>query len=168
MTVAHSLGSEGPDIELLIFAGALLVLAVMLQVQKAAKLAVVVAVVAVAVALGTGSYFLGGEPPTDAAPPDVSVSIIEPENNDEVAAGEPVELRVSLEGGTLTDSTTAGDSTEGHIHVWVDGELASMPSALKPKVRLEPGRHEIAVEFVKADHGQFSPRIMDQIVVRAT
>jgi hypothetical protein len=54
------------------------------------------------------------------------------------------------------------------LHVYVDNELVSMPSSSSPTVTLRPGRHTIAVEFVDSRHVSYSPRVTDEIIVRAT
>ena len=69
-------------------------------------------------------------------------------------------LEVSLTGGTLVARTTGPlSSTEGHLHVTVDGLTLTMSDDLvRPLTGLVPGDHSVEVEFVAVDHGPFANR----------
>jgi hypothetical protein len=172
MNYAHTLGAGGPDLELFLFAAALLVLGAILFVQKAAKPVVSVVLLIAAFAVGTGAFALGGSSSTSttatvAAPDGVAVEITNPRDGSSVRAGRPVSIEGQISGGELTSATRSDDPTQGHLHVFVDDELISMPSTPTQEVELKPGEHTIAVEFTTADHRSFEPRIVDTIEVTA-
>jgi hypothetical protein len=59
MYYAHTLGAGGPDLELLLFAAALLILGIVLFLQKSAKPVVSVVLLIAAFAVGTGAFAFG-------------------------------------------------------------------------------------------------------------
>lgn len=165
IVLAHGLGGAGgPEIEALILAGAMLAAAVVLRRDKLAKPWISAAVGAVGIGFGIGAFVFSGSAPQR---PDARVEITSPSDGATVQAEEPTEVRAEVYGGRLTDSTTSQDPAAGHLHVIVDDELISMPSANRETVKLPAGEHEIAVEFTSADHRSFSPRILDRVQVTA-
>jgi len=165
IVLAHGLGGAGgPEIEGLIAAFALLIVAVVLRLDKGAKPWVSAAVGIAGIAFGVGSFVF-----TESVPqrPNAQVEITLPSDGAKVRANEPTEVRAEVHGGRLTQSTTSQDPAAGHLHVFVDDELISMPSTDRETVKLAPGTHEIAVEFTSADHRSFSPRILDRVQVTA-
>jgi hypothetical protein len=169
MIMAHTFGTGGPDVELLLLAVALLAMGVVFFFSKTTKPMVPVVLMLGAMALGAGAFAVGGSQGTSGTvpAPDVGVEIESPADGDEVPAGRPFELEVSIEGGELTGDPQATDPTKGHLHVFVDGELIAMPATPTPEVELEAGEHDIAVEFTGADHRSFSPKIIDEVAVVA-
>lgn len=168
MIIAHTLGTGGPDLELLMLAGAMLVLGAILFFQKSAKPIVSLTLVLLSLALGTGAFALGGDDgSTSAAPSGVQISIESPTNGESIPADEPVELMIDLEGATVFYGSSSDDPTQGHLHIFIDGKIASMPGILTPKISVPEGTHTLTVEFVAADHSQFSPRITAGVEVRA-
>jgi hypothetical protein len=173
MVLAHTLGAGGPEIELLLLAVALLFLGVTFFVQKTTKPAVPVVLLVGALAVGAGSFAVGGSDEhtgtegTTAAPEGLGVTITSPADGDTVPAGEPVVVEVEVTGGELTSDTESEDPTQGHLHIFVDGSVISMPSTTTNEVELEPGDRTIAVEFTTADHRSFEPPIQDEIDVTA-
>lgn len=109
--------------------------------------------------------------------PDIAVSIVSPKDGAEVSAGEAVKLDVQLQGAEIAgeghgegEEHTDGEQGEGnvgHLHVFVDGQLESMPETLTPEIELEPGTHTVMVEFVDVEHRQLEPRITDEIELTA-
>jgi hypothetical protein len=57
--------------------------------------------------------------------------------------------------GERGDRASTSDTSGGHLHLYVDGQLQQMPYSLDARIRLDPGRHEIRVEYVR--HVSFSP-----------
>jgi hypothetical protein len=169
MSFAHTFGSGGPDVELLLVTVAILALSIVFFFSKTTKPMVPVVLLLVAFATGVGAFALGGSPtPSGTVPaPDVTVEIQQPSDGDVMPAGRTFSLDVQIEGGELTDDTQSSDPTRGHLHVFVDGELIAMPATPTPEVQLEPGEHDVAVEFAAADHRSFSPKIIDEIEVTA-
>ena len=144
-------GSGGVNTEFLIVAIALAVVAVALFLQKSAHPAVSVALLAVAVGLAVGAFAFkpSGPRPT--------VAIVEPRPGDVVPADTPFEMTVRT---SNADSGT-------HLHLFIDGQLISMPNSLTPKISLDAGPHEIAVRLSDANHQEYSPQVVDTIEVTA-
>ncbi len=168
--LAHTLGSGGPDLEMTLVAITMLILGIVFFFNKSVKPQGAVVLVVVGVALGAGAFVLGGDQATSGEAggeaPDVKVTIAAPAEGSTVPAG-PVTLEVEIEGGELVTTTESDDPTEGHLHVFVDGALESMPSNDAPSVTLKPGTHEITVEFTSAAHLSYAPRILDEVSITA-
>jgi hypothetical protein len=171
--LAHSLTPGGPDIEVLLIAVALLGLGIGLFFQKSARPYVPVVLVALALAAGAGAFAIGASTApqaasgTVAAPDGLSVEIVEPSDGDSVPANKPFDVETDVAGGELTSASQSDDPTLGHLHVFVDDQLVSMPNVPTQELELEPGEHSIVVEFTTADHRSFEPRITDEIEVTA-
>jgi hypothetical protein len=154
---------------MMLLAVALLVLGVVFFVQKTAKPSVSVIMLLASLALGAGAFAFGdsGSNASGGATSDATVTITSPADGDNVPAGEELPVEVSLRGAELTTATASNDPTQGHLHVFVDGEVISMPTTTASEVVLEPGEHSIAVEFTRADHRSFDPPVIDEIEVTA-
>ena len=176
MLVGHAVG--GAEIEFLILAGACLVLGIFFFFQKNVKPQASVVLLVVAIALGVGAFAVdsgsnltsgsGGGEAIGSSP--VILSLSQPLDGATVPAGEPLQLEVVIEGGSLTEESSGTDPTKGHLHIYVDRELTTMPSVASAKVAgdlLPEGEHEITVEFTRADHRSFDPRITTNITVTA-
>lgn len=159
MVFAHTLGAGGPDLELFVLAGSLAILGVVFFLQKSVKPVVSFVVMAAAVGLGAGAFALGGSQSSNA-----TVRIVSPAAGDKVPAGEVVTLDVVVDGAQVS---TEADPSGGHLHVYVDGTLVSMPVNAEPTVELQPGGHTVTVEYVDADHASFSPPVQDEVRVDA-
>jgi hypothetical protein len=74
-------------------------------------------------------------------------------------------FRLRLTGGTVVPFTgTNLVPNQGHIHVYVDGQLVSMPTGgLAERLKVSPGRHEVRAEFVANDHGPFVPAVQASV-----
>ena len=167
MLLAHGGGGEGAQLEFFVLAAAMLVLGITLFFQKDAKPLVPVILVVGAFALIGVSFFFDKHSKPTVAPQGLSISIISPEDGSSVPAGSKFPIEVDIVGGSVTSEITSDDPTEGHLHVFVDGALDSMPTSDTPTVELEEGSHSITVEFTKADHSSFEPRILDEVEVTA-
>jgi hypothetical protein len=80
----------------------------------------------------------------------------------QVFAGQPatIDVRLRLVGGTIVPLTsTRLAPNQGHIHVSLDGTLASM-TGLSSTITAPPGAHTLRTEFVAADHAPFRTRIL--------
>ncbi|HET7482688.1 MAG TPA: hypothetical protein VFK89_07500 [Actinomycetota bacterium] len=95
----------------------------------------------------------------------IKVSITDPKDGATVAAGESVPVQADIEGADLATSMT--DTSAGHIHIYVDGKIASMPIGDSATVKLKPGDHEIEVEYVDADHKSLDPPVIATVHVTA-
>ncbi len=133
------------------------------RVGRRVPAAVVVGVLALALALsGCGGGDSSGSGAGDGSRPrtDVRIQIVQPAAN-AVTGPEPT-LEVNLIGGTVVERTTGPlNPTEGHIHVTVDGKLVSMAYGTNQKLGpLEPGPHQVQVEYVATDHAPFANRVV--------
>ncbi len=99
------------------------------------------------------------------ARPEASVAVVEPGTGASVPAGQPVTVTAALEGGRL--ATSPQDNEGGHLHLYVDRKLQQMPYSTEATVTLEPGRHELTVEYVDARHVSFDPPVDDTVEVTA-
>lgn len=169
LLLAHFFDGSQPDVELLVFGVLCLLLAIVLFFQKNVKRQIPPILVLVAGSLITAAVALGGPPETEisARPSDLSLEIISPTDGAEVAAGEEVMISVDIGGGTLVSDSSSDDPSAGHLHIFVDGSLVAMPTSADAPVQLDPGVHELMVEFTKADHSSFVPRVLDRIEVEA-
>ena len=163
MISAHSVTPGGPDIEFMVLAVAMFVFAIVLFFQKTAKRSVPVILIIMSMGMFAGAFALSGSPVSSAG---IKVAIRSPRQGEVVPANEPFRLDIALSGARLVRNTTS-DPKAGHFHVFVDEELVDMPSSKTPDVTLDAGEHTIAVEFTRADHTSFSPRIIEKVEVTA-
>ena len=124
MTLAHgAVGGSGPQVEMLILAGAFIVLGIVFYFQKSVKPSATVVLVIIGVALVAGAFAFGGG---SGEAPDVTIDIVSPADGTTVDASNPIRFDVNIEGGSLTTATQSSDETEGHLHVFVDGRGVEM------------------------------------------
>ena len=162
MVLAHVLTQGGPHVEVLIVAAGFLILGITFFVQKSVKPVVSFGLVVLAVVMATGAFVIGGPV---AAPQGTSVIFIQPKPGDVVPADKRITLDISVNGAKLASSMQSRDGS--HLHVYVDGKVVNMPLTTTPRVRLEPGEHELGVELVDANHYSYKPKVVDRIEVRA-
>jgi hypothetical protein len=87
------------------------------------------------------------------------LAIVSPTNG-EIVHGSTVQLKMSLSGAKIVPATTSHIvPNQGHIHVYLDGQVVSMTFGLTQTVQVTPGRHVITAEFVASDHQPFDPRV---------
>jgi hypothetical protein len=170
--LAHTLGAGGPEIEFLIVAAGMLVLAVIFFFQKTVKPQVPVFLALGAFALTAGAFAVGGGDSGggDAMASDVEISISSPADGADVPANQPLTVEVEISNGSLTQATSSDDPSEGHLHIYVDGRVIAMPTAETaeiPAADLPPGEHEIMVEFTQANHESFAPPVVTSIDIVA-
>jgi hypothetical protein len=92
------------------------------------------------------------------------VSFASPQDGATVPANEPFEVEIDLEGGELAASAS---DAGGHLHIFADGSVLSMPSTTTAEVTLEPGEHELKVEYVDIQHASYDPPVQETITVTA-
>jgi hypothetical protein len=101
--------------------------------------------------------------PTTAA----RIRLVSPHPN-QVLHGDPatVPVSVDVEGGTVTPVTSLHLVADtGHVHLYLDGHLASMTGA-STEISVPPGRHSLEAEFVAMDHLPFRPRVTATVTFR--
>jgi hypothetical protein len=107
-----------------------------------------------------------GTAPTSAARPSSTgrLELLAPEQG-EVVQGDEVTVRLRLSGARVTtETTTRLTPDEGHIHLTLDGRLVTLLGGLEERLTgLAPGEHVVQAEFVAADHGPFSPRVVQVV-----
>lgn len=87
----------------------------------------------------------------------------------EVFRGNPalVAVRLRLIGGRIVPSTsTRLNSTDGHVHLFLDGALVAMSYQLTQDLQVAPGSHVVSAEFVALDHGPFDPDVRSSVTFR--
>ena len=99
------------------------------------------------------------------ARPEATVTVVAPGAGASVPAGQPVTVTAALEGARL--ATSPQDTEGGHLHLYVDRKLQQMPYSNEATVTLEPGRHELTVEYVDARHVSYDPPVDDTVEVTA-
>lgn len=89
-----------------------------------------------------------------------NLTIVRPEANETFDSTE-IPVEVDIEGGIITDAATIENvEGEGHIHISIDGKLTSMTGEEEQTIEVEPGEHEIEVEYVANDHAPFCTRVV--------
>jgi len=173
MLFAHTLGAGGPDLELIMIAGAMAVLGIVFFFQEAVKPAVSIGLIVVAMGAGAFAFAMGGdeEPETQEAreaaseggvsPEDATVTILSPANGDTVPANAPVEITYEVDPGGLEPDLL------GDMHIYVDGDLESMQTTEVLEVELRPGTYTVGVEAAQPNHASFDPMILDEIELTA-
>jgi len=89
----------------------------------------------------------------------VKISIVSPTNG-EVIHGNTVNVVVAISGGEIVKATSTHISpTQGHVHLYLQGQLIFMAYSLSQSVPVQPGvTYSLHVEFVASDHAPFNPR----------
>ncbi|MGH2793573.1 MAG: hypothetical protein ACRDKG_04645 [Actinomycetota bacterium] len=117
----------------------------------------------------------GGEPPAASPSPTTSarisstgkVTILEPVAGAVVQGGK-VRVRIKLDGGVIVPEVSSNlKPNEGHIHLLLDGRVVQLLGSLDEMIDVAPGAHLLQVEFVAADHGPFSPRVIAAVSFEA-
>lgn len=107
-----------------------------------------------------------GSSPTPSARPSspAQVTILSPTNG-QVIHGATVKISVKLVGAKIVPATTTHIvPTEGHLHVYLDNQIAGMNFKLTDEIgNVTPGMHVLRVEFVASDHLPWDPRIFSQV-----
>jgi len=169
---AHTLGVGGPDLELILIAGAMAVLGIVFFFQKAVKPAVSVGLIVVGIVAGGFAFASGGDDQPEtretraaeaeggASPDGASITILSPEDGATVPANEPVEITYEVDPGNLPADQL------GDMHVYVNDKLQSMQVTKVLEVELKPGTYTVGVEAAQPNHASFDPMILDEIELK--
>ncbi len=160
---AHTATSGGPNTEILLLGIGMIVLAGVFFLQKSASRGASLVLLVLGTVAVTGSFTLGGSSGDDHH--DATVAIASPADGATVSAGQPVPFEIELTGATLAAESTGEGG--GHLHVYVDGEIVTMPPTLDVEVELEQGEHEVEIEYVDSDHVSLDPPVTDSVTVTA-
>jgi hypothetical protein len=95
-----------------------------------------------------------------------TISFVDPSPGEQVG-GPVLDVTVALRDGRVVEGSTTNVTPDtGHIHLYVDGAIASMTYGLEQEVpieELEPGAHRLQAEFVAANHAPFNPRVISTV-----
>lgn len=108
-----------------------------------------------------GTTVAGQRPSSPAA-----VTILSPRDG-AVISGGMVHIEVTVSGAQVVQTTSQSISpTQGHVHLFLDGDLTYMSYTLKQDLPLtHPGNYVLLAEFVASDHIPFNPRVMSAKVL---
>ena len=146
--------------------------------MSTARTAAVVAVLSVSCA-ACGSA--GTQPPTAGATPSATLppgtpsgtrpaspatlSITSPADGSTVSGG-TIHVTVDLQGAQVVQATSSNiRPDQGHVHLYIDGNLQYMQYTLSQDFPVHPGVYTIRAEFVASDHFPFNPRVYSRPIV---
>jgi hypothetical protein len=118
---------------------------------------------------GTGST-PGASPPgtpvvSDRPSSPAAIEIVDPRNGSTVT-GKTVDVVVAIQNAHIVQATTTHiRPDEGHVHLYIDGNLQYMAYTLSQNFPLSPGTYTMYAEFVASDHFPFNPRVYSQHIV---
>jgi hypothetical protein len=94
-----------------------------------------------------------------------TVEIVEPADGSTIQ-GTSAHVVLKLNGATIvTETTTNIRPDQGHVHLYLNGEIVSMNYGLEQDLAVVPGTYVLRAEFVAADHAPFNPRVESGDVV---
>jgi hypothetical protein len=94
-----------------------------------------------------------------------TVAIVEPAQGSTVI-GTTAHVVLNLTGAKIvTETTTTIRPDEGHVHLYVNGQLVSMNYGLEQDIPVTPGALVLRAEFVAADHAPYNPRVQSTEIV---
>ena len=162
--LGHAFSGGGPlNVVLLLLGAGVAFAAVRLRERKPGMAAWAKGFTVFGIALVAAGLVIDASPGPAAS--SATVRIVRPAAGAEVPAGEPVDVVVEVTNGAL--ALSPDDTNGGHLHLAVDGSVRQMPSSTQARVTLEPGLHELTVEYVDARHRSFQPAVVTSIAVRA-
>ena len=87
----------------------------------------------------------------------------------QVLRGNPATVHIQLRvtGARIVTQTSSHLSPRtGHIHLYLDGQLAAMQYVASTTIVSDPGSHLLKAELVAVDHGPFSPPVTASVRFR--
>ncbi len=162
--IAHVLNGGGPlNVALLLLGACFAYGGVRLRERKPNAMTVGRVITYSGIALiGLGLVIDSSPRPTAS---NATVRIVQPRDGEEVPAGQPIAVAVDLKGASI--ALSPNDTSGGHLHLYVDGQLQQMPYSTEAQITLDPGTHDIRVEYVDFRHLSFSPEVATVIEVTA-
>jgi hypothetical protein len=114
-----------------------------------------------AVTPGPGTSGTLGPRPSSLA----TVEVVEPADGAKIV-GTSVHVVLKLSGATIvTQTSTNIRPDEGHVHLYLNGQIVSMNYGIEQDLPVTPGTYVLRAEFVAADHAPFNPRVVSADVV---
>ncbi|MFN2526450.1 MAG: hypothetical protein ABR505_09365 [Actinomycetota bacterium] len=172
LPLAHAVGpAGGVELELLLVGGALVVTSVLVRTPEGETSRLPVVLLAAGVAFGIGAVALPRLGQQTASTSEaistsaIVLGILQPSDGDTVPANQRTRLKLDLQNAPLARS--AFSKAGGHLHVYVDGKLQRMPYSLTTWVKLDPGSHDLTVEYVDSRHAAFDPPVQETVTVVA-
>jgi hypothetical protein len=108
----------------------------------------------------TGGPTAPGPRPSSTA----KLAIVSPKDG-EAFTTSTVPVSVSLQDAKIVPTTSTNlKPNEGHLHVYLDGEIVSMNYQVSDTLKnVAAGMHLLRVEYVATDHAPFDPRVFAQV-----
>jgi len=106
-----------------------------------------------------------------AAPPPPTLAIVSPANNAVIGNGSPLAIVFAVGNFNLTEPGTAGPgpaTNEGHVNVYVDGNLTTVVSQPTVVVALESGTYRVQLRLVSDNGMPLTPDVNASITVTLT
>lgn len=99
------------------------------------------------------------------------LAILQPTSG-QTLSGKDVEVKLSLEGGTVTTVTVSSARIKpniGHIHLRLDGKTITLLGHLDNHImNVKPGQHVLEAEYVAQDHLPWRKDILAAVTFKAT
>jgi hypothetical protein len=117
-------------------------------------------------ACGSGGGSSDSSPTTPVTRPSSTAQLlIASPSPGETVTGPTVHVKLDLQGATITKVVSTNlKPDEGHIHLRLDGRTITLLGSLEQDIPgVTPGPHLLEAEFVAADHGPFSPRVISSV-----
>jgi hypothetical protein len=94
------------------------------------------------------------------------IEIISPAEGS-VVKGPTVDVTVAIQNARIVQATSTNiKPDEGHVHLFIDGNLQYMGYSLsQPFTLSHPGTYTMYAEFVASDHAPFDPRVKSKNIV---
>ena len=161
---AHTVGgAQGAEIELLLAAVAVFIIAWMMRSQPGATRWMRWTAAGVGLLLIIGAFALPRL--RSAGSSAASLRVVAPAQGAVVDASRPLQLRVAVKNGAVAKSPSSRGA--GHLHLYLDGKLQQMPYSTTMRVTMPPGDHSVIVEYVDAEHVSFNPPVRETIELTA-
>lgn len=96
-----------------------------------------------------------------------TIKIVDPQPGQTIS-GKTYKVRVEVTGATvLQQASTDIRPDTGHVHLALDGKTVTLLAGLEFELQdLKPGDHLLQAEFAAADHGPFSPRVLNTVTFK--
>ena len=123
--------------------------------------------------VAVGLLLVSGLPAANvrAAPPPPTLTIVSPANNAVIGNGSPLVVLFVVENFNLTDPGTGGPgpaTNEGHVNVYVEGNLTTVVSQPTVVLALESGKYHVQLRLVSDNGTPLTPDVSASINVTLT